>query len=237
MTGTTERHMCRNSRCRSRLPAPVSNPREAFCARGCHSQFYRKRCIACEQPMERKRESQQLCGRRKCKSQFAALKVGFLLGRYHPSSHALDASRNSTKPGTFSPLKSDRGWRQVAGPAVDVHLAAIGADDAVKRRDRVNRARWRVAGAAALIQKHHAPVNVIGGFKFANAPVIDLGTVPTASSDPDAAAGVHRGRRSAARTEGYRSISAAMTTVRASSSTATQRRFDTPQRVRRGDVT
>jgi hypothetical protein len=39
-------------------------------------------------------------------------------------------------------------------------------------------------GAAALIQKHHAPVNVIGGFKFANAPVIDLGTVPTASSEP-----------------------------------------------------
>jgi hypothetical protein len=77
-------------------------------------------------------------------------------GRYHPSSHALDAARNPTKPGTFSCLKTDR----------------------------VNRAHWREAGAAALIQKHHAPVNVIGGFKFANAPVIDLGTVPTASSEP-----------------------------------------------------
>src|ERR1700755_832613 len=34
-------------------------------------------------------------------------------------------------------------------------------------------------GNGALIQKHHAPVNVIGGFKFANAPEIDLRTVPT----------------------------------------------------------
>jgi hypothetical protein len=67
---------------------------------------------------------------------------------------------------------------------VDVRLAAIGADDAVEHADRVNRAHWRKAGAAALIQKHHAPVNIIGGLKFANAPVIDLGTVPTASSDP-----------------------------------------------------
>ena len=49
-------------------------------------------------------------------------------GRHHPSSHALDAARNPTKPGTFSCLKTDR----------------------------VNRAHWREAGAAALIQKHHA---------------------------------------------------------------------------------
>jgi hypothetical protein len=112
MTGTTERQMCRNPRCRSRLPAPVSNPREAFCARGCHTQFYRRRCIACEQPMERKRESQQLCGRRKCEGQFKILKAYRMLGRYHPSSAAVDASRNPTKPGTFSRLKTDRGWRQ-----------------------------------------------------------------------------------------------------------------------------
>jgi hypothetical protein len=42
---------------------------------------------------------------RLAKSQFAALEAGSLLGRYHPSSHALDASRNPTKPGTFSRLR------------------------------------------------------------------------------------------------------------------------------------
>jgi len=121
------RHYCRNPRCRSKLSARVSNPREAFCARGCHSSFYRKRCVACEQPMERKRESQQLCGRRKCEGQFKTLKAHMMLGRHHPSTPtenagpvndpgaAVDASGNPIKPGTFSPLKIDRAWRQVAG--------------------------------------------------------------------------------------------------------------------------
>jgi hypothetical protein len=168
------RHYCRNPRCRSKLSAPAGNVREAFCARGCHSSFYRKRCIACEQPMERKRESQQLCGRRKCKSQFAALKAGFLLGRYHPSSPALDASRSPIKPGTFSPLKHDRPWRQVAGPAADMRLATVRADHAVKHADKVNRRHWADASAAALIQRHHAPVNIVGGYKFPNAPQIEL---------------------------------------------------------------
>jgi hypothetical protein len=39
-TKTAMRSMCRNPRCRSELPAPVSNPRDAFCARGCHTAFY-----------------------------------------------------------------------------------------------------------------------------------------------------------------------------------------------------
>jgi hypothetical protein len=51
---TGMRHRCRNLRCRSRLKAPVSNPREAFCVRGCHTQFYRKRCIVCEKDLEQK---------------------------------------------------------------------------------------------------------------------------------------------------------------------------------------
>ena len=183
MFSETLRHYCRNPRCRSKLKAPVENGREAFCARGCHTQYYRKRCIACEQQMERKRESQQLCGRRKCKSQFAALKAVFLLGRYHPSSHALDASRNPTKPGTFSPLKSDRGWRQVAGPTVDVRFAKIRADDAIKQAHRANRRHWVRAGNGALIQKHHAPVNIVGGYRFPDAPQIELTTGTGLHSD------------------------------------------------------
>jgi hypothetical protein len=43
-TETALRHMCRNPRCRSKLPAPVSNPREAFCAKvKCRSAFRRAR--------------------------------------------------------------------------------------------------------------------------------------------------------------------------------------------------
>src|SRR5690348_12168997 len=56
-----------------------------------------------------------------------------VVGALPPSSHSLDASRNPTKPGTFSRLKTDRPRRQVAGPAVDVRLTTIGADDAIKQ--------------------------------------------------------------------------------------------------------
>jgi hypothetical protein len=171
------RYCCRNPRCRSKLSAPVSNPREAFCARGCHSSFYRKRCIACEQPMERKRESQQLCGRRKCEGQFKVLKAHFLLGRYHPSSAAVEASKNPIKPGTFSALKTDRAWRQVAGPELSerqLRLATVDAG-AVERSNRTsNRQHWRAAGSAALIQRDTMPVNIVGGYKFPNALRIEL---------------------------------------------------------------
>jgi hypothetical protein len=42
------RHYCRNLKCRSKLPAPIDSVRKAFCCRGCHSAFYRTRCLVCE---------------------------------------------------------------------------------------------------------------------------------------------------------------------------------------------
>jgi hypothetical protein len=42
------RHYCRNPHCRMKLTAPVVNPHKAFCTRGCHSSFYLKRCLVCE---------------------------------------------------------------------------------------------------------------------------------------------------------------------------------------------
>jgi hypothetical protein len=52
-----------------------------------------------------------------------------------------------------------------------VRLATIGAEDAIKQSYQLNRRYYAEAGKGALIQKHHAPV-------------IDLGTVRTAVSDP-----------------------------------------------------
>jgi hypothetical protein len=48
------RHFCRNPKCRSKLPAPVANEREAFCARGCYNSFYLHRCRVCEKKLEDK---------------------------------------------------------------------------------------------------------------------------------------------------------------------------------------
>jgi hypothetical protein len=49
---TAVRHYCRYPKCRSKLPAPVLNRHEAFCARGCHGSFYLRRCRVCEAPIE-----------------------------------------------------------------------------------------------------------------------------------------------------------------------------------------
>jgi hypothetical protein len=74
---TRERHYCRNPRCRSKLPAPVANLRDAFCTKGCHKSFYLHRCLVCEGPLERKAEHQIVCGKRKCRN---ALRAGPGLG-------------------------------------------------------------------------------------------------------------------------------------------------------------
>ena len=64
-------HYCRNPKCRSKLPEPVANEREAFCARGCHSGFYRKRCLVCEAPMERRTERQLVMWQTQVPQRFA----------------------------------------------------------------------------------------------------------------------------------------------------------------------
>jgi hypothetical protein len=127
--------------------------------------------------MERKRNSQQLCGRRQCESRFKTFKTHFLLGRYHPSSAAVDASGNPTKPGTFLPLKTDRAWRKVTGPEQSDRQLRLATTDAnaVERSNRTtNRQHRRAAGTAALIQRDTMPVNIVGGYKFPNAPQIEL---------------------------------------------------------------
>lgn len=66
-----------------KLKAPVENPKDAFCTRGCYRQFHRKRCVVCEHDMERRTEHQLVCGKRRCRN---ALQGGFNAGRYHAPS-------------------------------------------------------------------------------------------------------------------------------------------------------
>jgi hypothetical protein len=103
---TAVRHYCRDPKCRSKLLSPVSNQRDAFCARGCHSSFYRKRCLVCEGPMERKTEHQLICGKRACRN---ALQAGSGLGRYHGSRTVVSTPKTSITIASKSPLADDRG--------------------------------------------------------------------------------------------------------------------------------
>jgi hypothetical protein len=65
------RHYCRNPRCRMKLPVPVENGHHAFCTPGCHTSFYRSRCLVCEDPMRRRREGQRIkSGHGKCSAEY-----------------------------------------------------------------------------------------------------------------------------------------------------------------------
>jgi hypothetical protein len=90
------RHYCRNPKCRMKLRKPVENRRDAFCTRGCHSSFYRRRCLICEDEMERKTGNQLVCGKRRCRNALWDQKA---LGRYHPTSGPYSDLEKSIKPG------------------------------------------------------------------------------------------------------------------------------------------
>jgi hypothetical protein len=99
------RHRCRNPKCRCKLPMPIANEREAFCARGCHRSFYRKRCLVCEGPIEQpKRGTRLICNKAKCRN---AWRAGIGFGRYAPS----DAKSIQERPdfiGVKQHIKPDR---------------------------------------------------------------------------------------------------------------------------------
>jgi hypothetical protein len=114
MTEFTEklRYRCRNPRCRSKLPAPVANEREAFCCRGRYDSFYLHRCRVCEGPIEQGRGQQRLiCKKAKCKSVWRS-KAGF--GRFLTNDPS-DVSIGFGKPdfvGVKSLIRTDQPSRR-----------------------------------------------------------------------------------------------------------------------------
>jgi hypothetical protein len=126
---TETRTYCRHPKCRSKLPSPVTNPREAFCKRGCYVGFYDKRCLICEEPMERKNEAQKVCGKRKCKNAFRQIKNdGSVLGRYFAASYVTETQKQADSIDSNRAPKTDRTWRMVAGPALtpkQFHCATV----------------------------------------------------------------------------------------------------------------
>jgi hypothetical protein len=115
-TETALRKMCRNPKCRSKLPAPVSNEREAFCCRSCYQSFYLHRCRVCEGPIEQKRDGRRvLCKKAACRNVFSRTFAG---GRYLTPSAPSYPSKTPDFIGPKEALKPDRAWRIIAGPAL-----------------------------------------------------------------------------------------------------------------------
>jgi hypothetical protein len=143
------RHFCRYPKCGSKLPAPIENHREAFCARGCHSAFYRHRCLVCEAPLERKAGNQLICGRRRCRSALQGVKPS---AATHTPSNVKLTSETPYFIDPKQPLKPERGWSIVAGSEMtrsQLHFAIVGARATIDDVDLVNVAHWRAVRAGA----------------------------------------------------------------------------------------
>jgi len=98
------------------------------------------------------------------------------------------ASKTLDFIGSKPPLKPDRAWRQIAGPKLSpsqLHCATVpdgpngqwegGKYRRIEDRNRaLLKAHFREQAAKCLIQPHHPPVNILGGYKFPDAPDVKL---------------------------------------------------------------
>ena len=126
MSKTEVRHMCREPHCRSKLPSPTGNPRDAFCARGCFNRFYLTRCLVCEQVMPRNAGHQKVCHRAKCKG---AWRLKLVTSRFLGTRTIPDITPLRSEPlsGLRERDSSGRAWHVVAGSISPVafHCATV----------------------------------------------------------------------------------------------------------------
>ena len=120
------RHHCRSPHCRMKLPAPVENKHHAFCTPGCHSSFYRSRCLVCEEPMQRKDERQRFkSGHRVCQREHHKFPRAYDLPRQtgrstgfvrQPPAEAHSTGLKSAHEGDRPPFRCLAHWRWGGDP-------------------------------------------------------------------------------------------------------------------------
>lgn len=141
------RHHCRNPRCRMKLIAPAVNPHKAFCTRGCHSSFYLKRCLVCENDKPAGSTARRkLCRRPKCEGRYRKNSAHYsFLGA--DTTSAANAPRSAQSTGVKSAGLDDRPWHIVAGPKISAavyHCTALPVDPETARRSNAANDRARV---------------------------------------------------------------------------------------------
>src|SRR5215469_8447550 len=118
----TLRHYCRNPRCRSKLPSPASDPRKAFCTRGCHSSFYLKRCIVCENDKPAgSTVRRKLCRRPKCEGRYRKNSARYsFLGPTLPIDPDIAARVNAASD--WGRIRKEIAWCRAARPPIPIDV-------------------------------------------------------------------------------------------------------------------
>jgi hypothetical protein len=166
------RRRCRNPRCGELLPVATENPRAAFCCQHCHDGFYRERCRVCERPITRKNSRKQICNSRRCEADSRRHQERFVTRWYIPSGVSSKPEKSSTISRAKSAPKIDLRW-----------LDDLFARHRRERAEAIRERNKRCPVSAPLIGPHDPPVNLCGGYKFPNAPEIDLNS-PAAAPSP-----------------------------------------------------
>jgi hypothetical protein len=117
------RHRCRNHCCRSNLPHPVEIAQRAFCCRGCHSQFYRRRCVVCESELPPGPANRKLCRKAKCRAVYRKFQH---LYKWPESMRTAHHSQNGERP----PKSVDSTGTKISHP-----------DDRLRRSDLIRNAQ------------------------------------------------------------------------------------------------
>jgi hypothetical protein len=156
------RHHCR--RCRIKLSAPVGNPLDAFCCRGCFRLHFDGKCLICD---GKKSGKGMACSLPKCRAEYAAKRRYSTRGKYletgvwgHGSGERQDALPEPIKIGVCGADKGPPRWRQIAGSKLteaELRLATVPdgrngtwADSAYLRAENANRARLAEAERRAI---------------------------------------------------------------------------------------
>jgi hypothetical protein len=116
----SERVRCRNSKCRSKLPAPTSNDHKAFCTPYCHTQFYKRKCLVCEKPLP-EGHRRQLCSARKCRLDYRNFRPAYVLESgpgLPPEPKCKSDAKSPCGTGTKIGIQGPAAYRIIAGPAL-----------------------------------------------------------------------------------------------------------------------
>src|SRR6516225_7916977 len=159
----TLRHYCRNPRCRSKLPSPAFDPRKAFCTRGCHSSFYLKRCLVCENDKPAGSTARRkLCRRPKCEGRYRKNSAHYsFLGA--DTASAANVPRSAQSTGIKRADFDARPCYIVAGPKVSAcvyHCATLPVDPDIAARVNAANDRDRIRREIAWCRAARPPIPI-----------------------------------------------------------------------------
>jgi len=164
------RRRCRNPRCGGLLKNPTDDRRAAFCCEPCARAHFATRCIVCEAAITKASRRRAVCWRSKCRHALQRhpgkyrLRVGQNAAKTVSATPTAglghNAQENSAKSTLKTGTKLGRAYRIIAGPGADP----------------INFENWPCPPKprGVLIGRATPPVNVIGGYRFPDAPKVDL---------------------------------------------------------------